>query len=123
MLSILVSFMVMLICQLQINIMFKQKMLVGNYPFIDFFINARIKPVRIFIKIDHITQGYLGNNYTLTPGYLQNDRAFKFGINWLFSINHLCFIINTEGTCDIQSGSFSTKYLHPLILIINKSVD
>jgi hypothetical protein len=57
---------------------------VGGYPFVDFFLNARIKPVRIFIKIDHVTQGFMGNNYSLSPGYLQNDRAFKFGINWLF---------------------------------------
>ena len=57
---------------------------VGNYPFIDFFLNARIKPVRVFVKIDHLTQGFLGSNYSLTPGYLQNDRAFKFGLNWLF---------------------------------------
>lgn len=57
---------------------------VGNYPYVDFFLNARIKPVRIFVKIDHVTQGLMGNNYTLTPGYLQNDRAFKFGVNWLF---------------------------------------
>lgn len=57
---------------------------VGNYPFVDFFLNARIKPVRIFVKIDHVTQGFLGNNYSLVPGYLQNDRAFKFGVNWLF---------------------------------------
>lgn len=57
---------------------------VGDYPFIDFFLNARIKPVRIFVKIDHVTQSFLGSNYSLTPGYLQNDRAFKFGINWLF---------------------------------------
>ncbi len=57
---------------------------VGDYPFIDFFLNARIKPVRIFVKIDHVTQGMLGRNYSLTPGYLQNDRAFKFGVNWLF---------------------------------------
>lgn len=57
---------------------------VGNYPFVDFFINARIKPVRIFIKVDHITQGLMGTNYALTPGYLQNDRVLKFGLNWLF---------------------------------------
>ena len=57
---------------------------VGNYPFIDFFLSARIKPVRFFVKIDHVTQGFLGTNYSLTPGYLQNDRAFKFGLNWLF---------------------------------------
>jgi len=60
------------------------KKTVGNYPYVDFFLNARIKPVRIFVKIDHVTQGFLGNNYSLVPGYLQNDRAFKFGINWLF---------------------------------------
>ena len=57
---------------------------VGNYPYVDFFLNARIKPVRIFVKIDHVTQGLMGTNYSLTPGYLQNDRAFKFGVNWLF---------------------------------------
>jgi hypothetical protein len=57
---------------------------VGNYPYIDFFLNARIKPVRIFVKIDHVAQGFLGNKYSLSPGYLQNDRAFKFGINWIF---------------------------------------
>lgn len=57
---------------------------VGNYPYIDFFLNARIKPVRIFVKIDHVAQGFLGKNYSLSPGYLQNDRAFKFGINWIF---------------------------------------
>lgn len=60
-----------------------QKM-VGGYPFIDFFINARIKPVRFFLKIDHLNQGFMGNKYQLTPGYYQNDRAFKFGLNWLF---------------------------------------
>jgi hypothetical protein len=57
---------------------------VGNYPYVDFFINARIKPVQFFIKIDHVTQGFFGSNYSLTPNYIQNDRAFKFGINWLF---------------------------------------
>ena len=57
---------------------------VGNYPYIDFFLNARIKPVRIFVKIDHVAQGFLGRNYSLSPGYLQNDRAFRFGLNWVF---------------------------------------
>jgi hypothetical protein len=57
---------------------------VGNYPYVDFFLTARIKPVRFFVKIDHVTQGLFGSNYSLTPNYIQNDRAFKFGINWLF---------------------------------------
>lgn len=57
---------------------------IGEYTYVDFFINARIKPVKFFVKIDHVNQGLMGKNYTLTPGYLQNDRAFKFGLNWLF---------------------------------------
>lgn len=56
----------------------------GNYPFIDFFINAEIKPVRFFIKIDHANQGLSGSNYFLTPDYPMPDRAFKFGFTWLF---------------------------------------
>ena len=56
----------------------------GNYPFIDFFINARIKTVRIFFKIDHLNYGWMGNNYALTPGYPMNDRAFKLGVSWRF---------------------------------------
>lgn len=57
---------------------------VGNYPYVDFFLNARIKPVRVFIKIDHLNQGFSGSQYYLVPGYLQSDRSLKFGINWLF---------------------------------------
>ncbi len=56
----------------------------GNYPFVDFFINAQIKPVRFFIKVAHINQGFSGYNYSLVPGYYQTDRAIKFGLNWLF---------------------------------------
>ena len=56
----------------------------GNYPFIDFFINAKIKSVRIFFKIDHLNSGWMGNKYMLTADYPVNDRAFKLGISWRF---------------------------------------
>lgn len=56
----------------------------GNYLFIDFFINVRIKTVRIFLKIDHLNNGFMGNNYMLTPNYPMNDRAFKLGVSWRF---------------------------------------
>jgi hypothetical protein len=56
----------------------------GNYPFIDFFINAKIKSVRMFFKIDHLNSGWMGNKYQITPGYPMNDRAFKLGISWRF---------------------------------------
>jgi len=56
----------------------------GNYPFIDFFINAKIKSVRIFFKIDHLNSGWMGNKYMMTADYPMNDRAFKLGISWRF---------------------------------------
>lgn len=57
---------------------------VGNYPYIDVFINAQIKKARIFFKIEHLTSGLLGQNYLQYPNLPMNDRAFKLGINWRF---------------------------------------
>jgi hypothetical protein len=56
----------------------------GNYPYLDFFINAEIKTVRIFFKIDHLNNGFSGNNYMITPNYPYPDRTFKFGVSWRF---------------------------------------
>ena len=56
----------------------------GDYPYVDFYINARIRPVTIFVKIENILQGYAGINYSLVPGYYQSDRAFRLGISWMF---------------------------------------
>ena len=56
----------------------------GNYPFIDVFLNARIKAVRIFIKVDHLNKGWTGANYILTPGNPYAGRTFKFGVSWKF---------------------------------------
>lgn len=57
---------------------------VGNYPYIDFFVNAQIKKARIFFKIEHVTSGLLGQTYLQYPNYPMNDRAFKIGVNWRF---------------------------------------
>lgn len=57
---------------------------VGNYPYVDFFIDAQIKKARIFFKIEHVTSGLFGHTYLQYPNYAMNDRAFKLGINWRF---------------------------------------
>lgn len=57
---------------------------VGNYPFVDFFINARIRPVQFFIKVENVLMGLTGSNYSLVPGYYQPDRSIRFGLTWLF---------------------------------------
>lgn len=56
----------------------------GNYPLVDFFVNAQIKTVRVFLKVDHLNSGWSGNNYILTPDYPYADRTFKFGVSWKF---------------------------------------
>lgn len=56
----------------------------GNYPFLNFFINAKIKTARIFFKIDHLNSGISGDNYTFSPYNPINTRAFKLGVSWRF---------------------------------------
>lgn len=58
----------------------------GNYPFVDFFINTRIKNVRIFFAMTHINSGFLefSDNYFGAVNYPLEDRAYKIGINWIF---------------------------------------
>lgn len=57
---------------------------VGNYPFIDIYLNARIKPVQFFLKVENVLYGTAGTNYDFVKGYFQPDRAFRFGLTWLF---------------------------------------
>lgn len=56
----------------------------GNYPVINFFLNAKVKVVTFFFKIDHLNYGLNGNYFMLSPHYLLSTRAFKFGVSWKF---------------------------------------
>lgn len=56
----------------------------GDYPFLDLFVNVRIKQVRAFVKITHINQGFLDKSYMGINQYPFNPRAFRVGINWIF---------------------------------------
>ena len=57
---------------------------VGQYPFVDVFLNARIRPVQFFIKIENVLYGLVGTNYNFVHGYYQPDRSFRFGLTWMF---------------------------------------
>ena len=56
---------------------------IGNYPFIDFFFNMKIKRARIFFKTEHVNSGFMGAYY-LAPHIPAPDRCIKLGINWAF---------------------------------------
>lgn len=57
---------------------------VGNYPFVDVFLKARIQRVKIMLISSHINQGLMGNQYFYFPHYPANDRMFKIALSWLF---------------------------------------
>jgi hypothetical protein len=56
----------------------------AEYPFVSIYLNARIRPVTIFVKVENILQNYVGTNYSFVPGYFQPDRCFRFGLSWMF---------------------------------------
>lgn len=58
---------------------------VGNYTYISPWLSFRIKPVRVFVKVDHVNAGLMGRKYFLLDHYPANDMAVKIGISWLFS--------------------------------------
>jgi hypothetical protein len=57
---------------------------IGEYPLLDFFINARIQQTRIFIKAEHFNSSFTGRNYFSSPSYPYKDFLVRFGIVWNF---------------------------------------
>jgi hypothetical protein len=62
----------------------QDKVKTGNYPFVNLFINLKIKRTRIFVMMDHANFGLMGNNYDMVPSYLMNIRMFRYGLAWTF---------------------------------------
>jgi hypothetical protein len=56
----------------------------GNYPYVDLYLNARIRPVTFFVKAENVLYKYAGSRYSLVPGYYQPDLSLRFGISWMF---------------------------------------
>ena len=58
---------------------------VGNYPYLDVFISAKWKRMRILLKLQHLNQNLFGNGeYFQTALYPLNPRMFKLGLSWSF---------------------------------------
>jgi hypothetical protein len=58
--------------------------LIGNFPRIDFFINAKIQQTRIYLKAEHINSSLTGYNYYSAPNYPYRDFSIRFGLVWNF---------------------------------------
>ncbi|TBN00834.1 hypothetical protein EYD45_13490 [Hyunsoonleella flava] len=56
----------------------------GEFPRLDFFINAKIRQTRIFLKAEHFNSALTGYNYYSAPNYPYRDFTIRFGIVWNF---------------------------------------
>ncbi|WP_203257810.1 putative porin [Hyunsoonleella ulvae] len=56
----------------------------GEFPRLDFFINAKIRQTRIFLKAEHFNSAITGYNYYAAPNYPYRDFTIRFGIVWNF---------------------------------------
>ena len=57
---------------------------IGNYLYMDVFINIKIQRARFFLTYTHFNASFMGRSYYMVPNYPMQDGAFKFGISWRF---------------------------------------
>ena len=56
----------------------------GGYPLLDFFINAKVKQTRLFLKAEHFNSSFSGFNFYSAPNYPYRDFVIRFGLVWNF---------------------------------------
>ncbi len=57
----------------------------GGFPMLDFFINAKIKQTRVYLKAEHFNTLFTKKyNYYSAPNYPYRDFVIRFGLVWNF---------------------------------------
>lgn len=56
----------------------------GGTPFVDFFLNAKVRQTRIFFKLENFQNIFETNDQLLTVGYPTRDFIIRFGLVWNF---------------------------------------
>jgi hypothetical protein len=62
----------------------QDKRKIGNYPYFDAFLTAKLKRVRFFVKYDHANSGFMGKNFFNVLHYPMPDARFRWGLSWIF---------------------------------------
>jgi hypothetical protein len=57
---------------------------IGAFPLLDFFVNARVRQTRLFLKAEHFNSSMSGYNYYSAPNYPYRDFMIRFGLEWNF---------------------------------------
>ncbi|MDC6351303.1 putative porin [Zeaxanthinibacter sp. PT1] len=56
----------------------------GGYPLLDFFINAKVRQTRIYLKAEHFNSSFGESNFYSAPAYPYRDFVIRFGLVWNF---------------------------------------
>jgi hypothetical protein len=62
----------------------QNKLKLGNYPYTDAFINAKLKRTRIFAQYMNLGSLFLEKSYFTSLHYPMNKATFRLGISWSF---------------------------------------
>lgn len=57
---------------------------IGGFPTVDFFINAKVRNTRIYLKAEHFNSSFTGNDFYSAPNYPYRDFIVRFGLVWNF---------------------------------------
>lgn len=56
----------------------------GDFPRLDFFINAKLRTARLYLKFEHFNSPFTGYNYYSAPLNPYRDSIIRFGVVWNF---------------------------------------
>lgn len=56
----------------------------GGFPRFDFFVNAKVRQTRIFLKAEHFNSAWTGYKYYSAPNHPYRDFTVRFGLVWNF---------------------------------------
>ncbi|RIH66142.1 hypothetical protein D1164_04320 [Mariniphaga sediminis] len=57
---------------------------IGDFPYIDAYVNLRLKRTRVFFKMMNVGTEFINKEYYTTPGYPMNRMTFRLGVAWTF---------------------------------------
>ncbi|UYW00557.1 putative porin [Flavobacterium agricola] len=58
---------------------------IGDYPVLDFFVNAKIRTFRLFLKAENINSKFVTKqDFYASPNYPAKPFMIRFGITWMF---------------------------------------
>jgi Putative porin len=62
----------------------QDKVTAGDYPYVNVFLNFKVKRTRAFIMFDHVNAGLSGAKSDMVPSYPMNIRMLRYGLSWTF---------------------------------------